>query len=528
MDEDDKAIAAAAVAEYRSLEPLCAVASSPSARSVKANLRAHPVLNQVNDFALFCIHDFPNLARCALAVGLSADSDWSNGHDSCPLLCVAAKCGSARVLKLLLDAGANVHLGTRIDNATALHEAAFEGHSECVRMLLKARAPIEARSAGRNCTPLLFAAAHGHAEVCALLLQAGASFRARNNNDDNALNFSVASGVPEVITMILDAGEDIEGRNTNEQTPLHTAAFNGQVLSIECLLARGTDPNAIEHDGLSPLMCAIAQQRPLAVSALLPVSDLGIHDAEGRSALHLSAVVGARECFDLLRPHFPILDAGTLVNANADDPAACPQPYCATCHFNHTALHLAIRYGNLHMVQRLLRLGASRTALDTVGHTPLHFAAFVGHLSSVTALLGRPGAFMMSPAQVNMADDVGCTALHEAARHGRLNVCGALIQAGARLDLTTSDGETPLALAQQEHPDHHALLQLLAGNAAAPLPGTVCERCAAVPDSQLMHCDGCQAVRYCCPRCAAADWPRHVAACEAWWKEWEEWKSFQG
>ena len=95
------------------------------------------------------------------------------------------------------------------------------------------------------------------------------------------------------------------------------------------------------------------------------------------------------------------------------------------------------------------------------------------------------------------------------------------MQAGAQLDAVTADGETPLMVAQEEHPSNVPLLELLAGNAPLPLPGTACERCATVPDSALMHCSGCHSVRYCCPRCATADWPRHAAVCKEWRETWD-------
>ena len=69
-------------------------------------------------------------------------------------------------------------------------------------------------------------------------------------------------------------------------------------------------------------------------------------------------------------------------------------------------------------------------------------------------------------------------------------------------------------LAMRLHPLNAPLHALLSGDATMPLPGTACERCAAVPDSALMHCSGCHSVRYCCPRCATADWPSHAAFCK--------------
>ena len=68
------------------------------------------------------------------------------------------------------------------------------------------------------------------------------------------------------------------------------------------------------------------------------------------------------------------------------------------------------------------------------------------------------------------------------------------MQAGARLDAISSDGKTPLMVAQQYYPDNAPLLEVLSGNWAGPLPGTVCERCAAVPDfARALQTRGCAA-----------------------------------
>ena len=82
------------------------------------------------------------------------------------------------------------------------------------------------------------------------------------------------------------------------------------------------------------------------------------------------------------------------------------------------------------------------------------------------------------------------------------------------MDAKNCDGDTPLARAQRDWPNNAPLHELLSGNWAGSLPGTACEHCGTVPDSQLMHCSGCHSVRYCCPRCATADWPRHAAYCK--------------
>ena len=247
-----------------------------------------------------------------------------------------------------------------------------------------------------------------------------------------------------------------------------------------------------------------AMRQPLAVRALLPVSDLSQLNMRGRNALHHCVVYGTDEIFRLLLPRVSDVDVRTV-------------PRSSGTSFGQSALHLACLHGRHAMAAALLRRGAERTAVDVTGSNPLIAAANGSHLSCVVLLVGRPGAFRMTPAQVDMKtkeQDFGFNALQCSAVRGRMRICGVLLQAGADLDATVASGETALVLAAQNHPDNMPLLELLSGTWAGPLPGTVCERCSVVPDSQLMHCSGCLSVRYCCPRCATADWTRHAAFCK--------------
>ena len=168
------------------------------------------------------------------------------------------------------------------------------------------------------------------------------------------------------------------------------------------------------------------------------------------------------------------------------------------------------------MVKALLRRGASRLAVDSDGAAPLFSASNCGFLSCAVQLLG--GLSDDSRPELELAavggEMGGYTPLLAAAARGNLRVCGVLVQAGARLDATTNSGLTPLRIVQIQFPGNAPLHALLSGNWAGPLPGTTCEHCDTVPDSALLHCSGCQAVRYCCPRCAKADWPRHAAYCK--------------
>jgi len=147
--------------------------------------------------------------------------------------------------------------------------------------------------------------------------------------------------------------------------------------------------------------------------------------------------------------------------------------------------------------------------------TPLHDASLTGHLGCVRQLLGKPGAYKLTPDEVNAANVNGSTPLHYAAQGGHTKICGMLRAGGARLDAVTRSGRTPLMVAQQKHPSNTALIDLLAGRGPAHPPGTVCDQCGR-PESEVLlsYCTGCLVSRFCGNACAVAAWPAHRAECQ--------------
>lgn len=103
--------------------------------------------------------------------------------------------------------------------------------------------------------------------------------------------------------------------------------------------------------------------------------------------------------------------------------------------YGRTLLHAASQDGASAIAEELLQRGADPNALDRYGHAPLYFAA----TPEMVHVLARHGADLDAQDTVKR-----CTALHMAARFGRLEVASALLDCGARLDVPDRSGETPL------------------------------------------------------------------------------------
>ena len=229
-------------------------------------------------------------------------------------------------------------------------------------------------------------------------------------------------------------------------------------------------------------------------------------------ALHVSIRTASEACFELLLPVSDV-DARTV-----------PGSYDPGREGDQTALHLACHFGQLPMCKALLSHGADPMVQDSWRWTALHWAAGGGSSACVTQLVGRPGRFRMTPAEVDTADDTGATALHIAAGRGLDQICAVLLGAGASLDAEEADGGTPLMNARHFATANAALIAPLSGDKPAQLPGSTCDRCGKMAEQATRGtavCCACQDAYYCCEECQLAARPGHKAACKARAKERE-------
>ena len=88
------------------------------------------------------------------------------------MIVMAASDGYLEVVKLLLEAGADVNLGRDEDDIKALHAAAAQGHLECAKVLIQAGADLDSRNYA-NSSALGDAAFNGYENCVELLIEAG-------------------------------------------------------------------------------------------------------------------------------------------------------------------------------------------------------------------------------------------------------------------------------------------------------------------------------------------------------------------
>ncbi|XP_042322435.1 ankyrin repeat domain-containing protein 6 isoform X3 [Sceloporus undulatus] len=122
-----------------------------------------------------------------------------------------------------------------------------------------------------------------------------------------------------------------------------------------------------------------------------------------------------------------------------------------------TPLHLAAYKGHLRVVQILLKASCDVDLQDDGDQTALHRATVVGNTDVISALIHEGCA-------LDRQDKDGNTALHEASWHGFSQSAKLLVKAGANVLARNKAGNTPLHLACQNSHSESVRVLLLGGS----------------------------------------------------------------
>ena len=191
---------------------------------------------------------------------------------------------------------------------------------------------------------------------------------------------------------------------------------------IARLVAAGADVNRSNGDGMTALMVACAERDDSLRRVLLEHgARVNAANDRGGTPLMYSATVGDLEAVQLL------LSRGAEINAHATN--------------GWTALTLAAARGFDDVATVLLAHGADPNVRDIYGWTPLMRAVEHERRAVVRVLLESDRL------NINVQNENGHTALHQAALGGFTEIGRMLVTRGANVTLIDHAGRTPMALA---------------------------------------------------------------------------------
>ena len=327
-----------------------------------------------------------------------------------------------------------------------LASAIRAGDLAATTTLLRAGADVNRRDPA-GFPPLLLAAGLGQAQLVELLLTAGADVLALEPRmGTSALHKAAQAGHVDVLNLLLDHGAFPDQQSpVLGSTPLMDAVEYQHEAAVGLLLRRSARTTIRNHWQQTAL--DLARRDGLAALARLIEARIEADAAQIR-ALPLLAAVKAGDGGEVRR----LLAAGAAVNE--------PAPRIGSLDDDYTPLGIAVREGHTDLVPVLLAAGADpNQVIGLMGGTSVHEASYFGYAPIVRLLTARRGS-AGAPALDAQGAYNGFTALHDAVWHGHLDAARALVEAGARLDLTTHAGHTPRELAL--HYGYDELARLLA------------------------------------------------------------------
>ncbi|KAL8786267.1 MAG: hypothetical protein Q9213_002862 [Squamulea squamosa] len=383
---------------------------------------------------------------------------------------------------LALDRFINARAST---GQTALFHAVKQKKLAHVDFLLGCGADYTiSEHAGNN--PLHRACQDGNEQICKKLIDHAQQksenkpfqefLNLRNDEGCTALYLAVYKQRVSVVQLLLREGADHTIANNDNTTPLHVAAWRGCEGIVVLLLQKSfqeLDPaqyrafiNRRNVEGVTALMDSVASQRKQpnndSTKILLDYeADLTIPQIDNLTPLQFACTEGLLNMVQLLLDHAQRKLSPSrciaLLN-NRDDKGKTPL---------WDIIETARGNPEVEIVRLLLNLGADYMMPNTDGDTPLHIAAYHGHVNFVQMLLeysskDGPERFKSF---INAHNDEGETALHRNCTNERPKVTRLLMDHG--IDFTISDNNGHNALHRCKAFDNIKTMQVLLEKASA-------------------------------------------------------------
>ena len=219
-------------------------------KAVRALLAQHVNVNASEADGSTALHwaaQRDNLEIADLLIAAGADVKAATRYNITPLS-LACTNGNAALIEHLLKAGADPN-STSEEGQTALMTAALTGKVDAVKLLLGRGANVNAREPYKGQTALMWAASEGNAAAAGMLIEFGAEVQAKSKAGFTPLLFAVRNGHNDVVQVLLDHGANVNDVAPDGTNALNMAVVNAYFDLAAMLLDRGADPNMPDPRG---------------------------------------------------------------------------------------------------------------------------------------------------------------------------------------------------------------------------------------------------------------------------------------
>jgi len=463
---EDGATALAWAAMHNNVE-MCARLLAAGANPNLANVYG------VGPLALAVSNGSSELAQLLLRKGADANRARESGES--PLM-TAARMGRTDLMQLLIDQGADVNAREKKFGQTALMWGA--GYSEAVRLLLAHKADPRASTHEWDVKATIYTPGFRTIGVTGIPWNFDGDYTSKKGGQ-NALFFAVQARSLESARALVEAGVDVNLPSADGTTPLLLAlykwdggggrnfTFAPDLAMANYLLDRGAKVAAADGAGYTPLhgavLAAVAASKPAGGGRGRGGRGGGLNGPGGAGP---AVVLNEAEALKVVQR---LLDGGADPNRQTVYPTSGP---VGNVRINpaapgSSALHIAATSTNVALTRMLAAKGADPNLLRKDGETPFSLAVEANNVEVVKEMVARganlalrynPATVVPDPAKPIALRRENETIMHLAAVAGAAQTIEYLFSAGAALDATNAQGETPLRMAQ----DHEVFEQVLA------------------------------------------------------------------
>jgi ankyrin repeat protein len=219
-------------------------------KAVRALLAQRPDVNAQGPDGSTALHwaaERDQLELVDLLLSAGADAKAATRYHITPLY-FACNNGNAAMIERLLKAGVDPNSGAE-EGQSALMTAAAAGKPEAVRVLLKHGANVNATEPFKGQTALMWAASHGNAGAEGELIEFGAQVKAKSKSGFTPLLFAVRNGHVGAAKMLLEHGADVNDVASDGTNALNMAVVNAYFELASVLLDFGANPNMPDPRG---------------------------------------------------------------------------------------------------------------------------------------------------------------------------------------------------------------------------------------------------------------------------------------